>query len=239
MLRFVICDDDVQIVERARLVVNKVMMPLDYDYKICRFKEYNETLGKIIKNSDEQKIYILDIQMPNMSGIEIAEKIRKTDWNSIIILLTAFGEYKNDVFTSRLMVLDYINKKTNYEKTLEKTIKTALTILNGQKLLFFTFKNVLYRIPYDEILYIKASLNKKSIIVSSKGIEYEVNKPLHKLYAELKPYFHQSHKSYIVNVTKVKSVNTPYDTITFKNGKTLPLLSKRMKKEFEEYVRNY
>lgn len=239
MLKFIICDDNENIVEKVKLIVNKVMMPLDYDYKTLRFKEYSETLGKIIKNNDEQKIYILDVQMPNLSGIEMAERIRKYDWNSIIIMLTAYGEYKNDVFTSRLMVLDYINKCSNYEKTLENSLKTALTILDGKKILFFNFKNVLHRIPYDEILYIKAGLNKKSYIMCTKGTEYEVNKPLHILYDELKPYFCQSHRSYIVNVSKVKKINHKDDTITFKNGQTLPLLSQRMKKGFEEYVRNF
>jgi len=239
MLKFIVCDDNEEIIEHVKFIINKVMISLDYDYKVCRFKKYNEALEQVINDSEEHKIYILDVQMPNMSGIDIAEKIREKDWNSVIIMLTAYNEYKNDVFSSRLMVLDYINKNSNYEKVLEKSLKIALNVLNNKKILYFHFKNVLYRIPYDEILYIKAGLNKKSIIVGVKGNKYEVNRPLHDLYSELKPYFCQSHRSYIVNVQNVKKIDPINNCVTFKNDKMAKILSQRMKKGFEDYVRNF
>lgn len=102
MIRFVICDDNVEVVEKTRLIVNKVMMPYDYDYKITRFKSYNSTFESIIKNNDEQKIYILDIELPGTTGLDIADKIREHDWNSIIIILTSHYECQDLVFEGRM-----------------------------------------------------------------------------------------------------------------------------------------
>ena len=80
-------------------------------YKKYSFKDYDEKFYKKIDEDLTAKIYILDIQLPKLSGVEIAERIRKYDWKSIIIMLTAFNEYKNDIFAKRVMVLDYIDKR--------------------------------------------------------------------------------------------------------------------------------
>lgn len=239
MIRFVICDDNVEVVEKTRLIVNKVMMPYDYDYKITRFKSYNSTFESIIKNNDEQKIYILDIELPGTTGLDIADKIREHDWNSIIIILTSHYECQDLVFESRLMVLDYISKFSKYEKTLEKSLKTALNILNQKKVLNFKYCHSTYRIPYDEILYIKVSPEKRTTIFTIDGNEYGINAQLKELLTKLQPNFQRCHKNCIVNVEKVREVNIKNDTITFKNGVTEKLMSFRMKRGFAEYVRKY
>ena len=95
MLQFVICDDDKEFIEKVKLEIGKVMMKIDEEYKTYLFTEANENLVKMIK-SDTPKIYILDVQMPKINGIELASKIRQQDYKSIIIMLTSFNDYKND-----------------------------------------------------------------------------------------------------------------------------------------------
>lgn len=238
MLKFVICEDNEEFAKKVKFIIDKVMIPYDYDYRALHFKECDKKLAQIITDTTEPKIYILDIQLPKLSGVEIAERIRKYDWKSIIIMLTAFNEYKNDIFAKRVMVLDYIDKR-KYEKTLEDTLKKALAIVNEEKYLYFKFDNVLQRVAHNDILYVKAALNKKSIIVCRKGVEYEVNKPLYRLHEELKPHFYKAHKSYLVNVNNIKSVNTAINTVTFKNGVSEPLMSNRLKKGLAEYVKRF
>lgn len=236
MLKFVICDDNKEFVNKVKLSVDRVMMPFNDEYKTIRFTECNENLIKIIK-SEDPKIYILDVQMPRINGIELASRIRQYDYKSVIIMLTSFNDYKSDVFAKRVMALNYINKK-NFEKPLEDTLKKALEIINGKRHIAVSFDGNTEIIPYENILYVKSSLNKKSILVCTNG-EYPVNRPLYSIYEEMKPYFHRSHKSYIVNVTKIKTVNTAARTVTFKNGVTERLLSNRLAKEFTEYARNF
>lgn len=240
MLRFVICDDNPEILEKTRLIVNRVMMPYDYDYKVDRFDNYTPELEKIITNNDEQKIYILDIELPKgTSGFDIADKIRERDWNSIIIFLTSHNECKDVVFETRLMVLDFISKFAKFEKTLEKTLKSALNIMNQKRILNYKYCNSTYRIPFDEILYIKVFPVKQTTIFTIDGEEYVTNTNLKELLVELEPVFKRCHKNCIVNVEKVREVNVNDETITFKNGVTEKLMSTRMKRGFAEYVRKY
>ena len=100
MLRFIVCEDKKQYQDKISVIINKVMMPYNFEYKISKYTEYNEELSKIIKNENEQKIYILDIELPEISGLEIASEIREEDLDSSIIFLTVHPECQNDIFYS-------------------------------------------------------------------------------------------------------------------------------------------
>ena len=82
MLRFVICEDNKDFVNRLSNVITRVMMPYNFEYKINKFTHYNKEVEEIICNNDEIKIYILDIELPDISGLEIASTIREDDLNN-------------------------------------------------------------------------------------------------------------------------------------------------------------
>ena len=119
MLRFITCDDNNEALEKTVLSIRKIMMPYDYDYKINKFNSYNEQLKEIIKEKGDQKVYLLDIELPKVSGLEIASEIRESgDWESMIIFVSVHPECKDDIFFSRLMALDFISKFSNIGKLL-------------------------------------------------------------------------------------------------------------------------
>ena len=128
MLRFIICEDNKDFMSRLSNIINKVMMPYNFEYKINKFTQYNKEVEEIIKRKNEQKAYVLDIELPEISGLEIASTIRERDLTSIIIFVTSYTEYKNDIFYSRLLAIDYIPKdrvwKDRFESTIEYTVKT-------------------------------------------------------------------------------------------------------------------
>lgn len=61
------------------------------DYEIIGSANDGQTAFDAIKNRPPQ-IAILDIQMPNKSGLEIAEAIQQNQWETKVILLTMFYE---------------------------------------------------------------------------------------------------------------------------------------------------
>ena len=110
MLRFVVCEDNKDFLGRLCNVVNKVMMPYNFEYKISKFTQYSKEVEEIIEKKYEQKVYILDIELGDVSGLEIASEIREHDLESIIIFVTCHNECKNDIFYSRLLAIDFIPK---------------------------------------------------------------------------------------------------------------------------------
>ena len=116
MIKFVICEDSDEALETAGKYVIKAMMNYDIEYKVLKFKEYNNKFKKVMDDDTDIKIYILDIELPTISGLEIASEIREYDDESIIIFVTAHSECKNDIFYSRLGAIDFISKYNRYEE---------------------------------------------------------------------------------------------------------------------------
>ncbi len=238
-MRFIIYEDNSTILEQEQLIVNKVCMGEDFDYKINKFSGYDSSIEDIINSNNDKKIYILDVEVPKVSGLEIASKIRDKDWNSMIIFVTSHPECKDDIFYARLMVLDFISKTMNFKERLEKSIKVALESFNKNKFLVFKFNQITYRILMDSIIYIEKVHRGVNSIIVTDNEHYETSLSLSKLNELLDKRFFQTHKSCIVNVDRVRSVNSSINEIRFDNGEVINLLSERNKKEFVNYLRNY
>lgn len=157
MIRFIVVEDKKEYRERFVNIINKVMMPYNFEYKINKFAEYNKELEEVIEKKNEQKIYILDIELPEVSGLEIASEIRTDDIDSTIIFITSHPEFQNDIFYSRLLAIDYINKDRIWPDRFEKTIIYTLRNLDKRRILAFEFNHNSYRIPIKDILYYRKS----------------------------------------------------------------------------------
>lgn len=240
MLRFIICEDNKDFLSRLHNIINKVMMPYNFEYKISKFTEYNKEVGEIIKRKHEQKVYVLDIELGEISGLEIASSIRENDLESMIIFVTSHNECRDDIFYSRLLAIDYIPKNRLWADRFEKTIKYTVKAINRRRVLAFEFNYNSYRVPFDDILYIeKLQDNQKCVINTENGEQFEIISTISELAKKLGPGFFQSHKSYIINVEKIKKINYADNTITFINNECVYLLSNRKKKQLREYVANY
>ena len=240
MLRFIICEDNKDFLSRLCTVVNKVMMPYNFEYKISKFTEYNKEFEEIIEEKFEQKIYVLDIELGDISGLEIASLIREDDLESIIIFVTHHNECRNDIFYSRLLAIDFIPKDKIWESRFEETISHTVKAINRKRVLSFEYNYNSYRIPFDNILFIEKHQDyQKCIINTENGEQYDIATSITQLMKKLGPNFFQTHKSYIVNIEKIKYVEYTENSITFKNGESFYLLSNRRKKELKEYVANY
>lgn len=110
MLRFIICEDNKEFNSRISEIINKVMMSYNFEYKLNKFFEYNKEVEQVIFLKNEHKIYILDIELPEISGLEIASIIRENDQESTIIFITSHPECQNDIFYSRLLAMTILIK---------------------------------------------------------------------------------------------------------------------------------
>ena len=121
MLKFIVCEDDAEELNIAVQTITKSMMKYaDIEYKVEKFQRYNEKLEKIINEPFDTKIYLLDIELPVVGGLEIASEIREIDDKSYIIFVTSHPECKNDIFFSRLEAIDYISKQYRYQERVEE-----------------------------------------------------------------------------------------------------------------------
>ena len=240
MIKFIICDDNKEALEVANKAVTKAMMNYDAEYKVLKFTKYDEKLKEQIKDELNTKIYILDIELPIVSGLEIASEIREMDDDSIIIFVTAHPECKNDIFYSRLEAIDYISKYYRYEKRIEDTIKHIMKRRYRNKTFSFTYNRVHNNLLYKEINYFeKEPLQNRCIIHLVNKEEKLISKSILNLKKELSPMFFQSHKSCLINLDNIKKIDFVNYTIYFKNGDKTNLLSFEARKELRKIVGDY
>lgn len=144
MVNFIICEDDEETLTHVENIIDRFMMKNSLAYKVRKFNDYNESFIKIMKEPTYSKVYILDIQLPSKSGIDIARNIRNNDVNSVIIFLTQHEELGLTILKNELMFLSFINKYDNYENRLEISIKKALEVLKVRKSIRFEERGIIY-----------------------------------------------------------------------------------------------
>ena len=105
MYNILVCDDDKEIVKAIEIYLSKE------GYNILKAYDGEEAL-EILKNNDDIQLIILDIMMPKMDGIEVANKIRE-DKSIPIIMLSAKSEDYDKISGLNNGADDYVTKPFN------------------------------------------------------------------------------------------------------------------------------
>ncbi len=231
MINFIICDDVKQYREMVEHIVVSYMMKNKLEYKTHIFKDYDSDFLKIVKSKLSFKVYILDIETPTRSGIDIARLIRNKDVDSVLIFLTGHQELGHVVMKNDFLFLSYINKFDDCEKRLTKSLDKALQMFKIKSVIRFKDNGVVYTIPQDDILYItRDSVERKCIIVTDYS-EFHVGKNLTELEEEVNDNFVKTHRACLMNTKRILSFSKSQKEVVFDNGMTSDLISTRFDKE--------
>ena len=104
-------------------------------YKILTAADGAQAL-KIFTNNDFDCV-ITDLRMPNLSGMELLEKIKTINTETPVIVITAFGEVETAVSAMKAGAFDYINKPFNRDEillTLERALSFSETKNENRRL---------------------------------------------------------------------------------------------------------
>lgn len=218
----VVVEDNGILREREIEAIRKALK--DYDYKIVEYSDFTKELKKLIQTPDF-KIYVLDIELQNSSGIDIANFIRDYDDMSEIIMCSFHYELEYKVLKSKLKILDFVSKYDNAYVNLTNLI---LEVFNkhSRKVLKITDKGVILFIVMKDILYISKEKNTRKCVIKTFNNEYLVNKNLEEINQELNSDFIQVSRNCIVNQNNVEEYNFKDSKIKFKNGKEIDVVLK-------------
>ena len=230
MINFIVVDDNKKFLDIIMDVITKVMMHNKFIYKTHFFNEYDSDFYDVMNSSLSNKIYILDIETKNSSGIDVARKIRKHDIDSIIIFATVHNEAGLVLLKDDLMFLTFLCKFDDFENKLFSSINKALEYIHHRISIVFDDRGTIYTIPYNDILYVtKDSSDRKSVIVTGNN-EYRIGLSLKEIVKLCENRFIQTHRSCFVNMDRVRVVRKREGIIEFDNGESIDLLSNMYKK---------
>ncbi len=231
MVDFIICDDSRKIINDVVNVIDKYMISNNIQYRTHKFFDYDDKFMQLIDEPLNHKIYILDIETPTSSGIDVARVIRNKDKNSVLIFLTGHDELGLVVLKSCLNFLTFISKFDDYELRLAEALDEALALVYSKKSLSFIEHGTRYNIPISNILYItRDTIERKTVIVTDSN-EHKVYMPIEKVNELSDNHFIKAHKSCFVNMDRVDKIDGNRNLITFDNGTITDLLSNKYKKE--------
>ncbi len=240
MLHFIICEDEPELLNEYIRQIEKIMMLYDVEYKYHTYTCYDKTWKKEIKEIKGFKIYILDIKTDCGSGISAARQIREEfdDWVSMIIMISAYTEYKYEVLSKRLMLVDFINKNTNFEKKLRAALLISLKHYdNKYKSLKYSYKNNVYNIEFRSIIKIEKETDSKRCIIYTEEGEYPIQGTVDEVLSQLDNRFFKCNRAVIINIEQVKRYNVSKNIAILKNGEEFKDISRAKKKEMIKRVR--
>jgi len=184
-------------------------------------------------------VIFLDISMPEITGLELANTILSLEPKTFIVFQTAYNEHAIEAF--KIGGIDYLMKpieSADIKRVLEKikSFKQSSQV-NDEKLLGKR-GNKIYLIKLDDIYFIKADLDE--VLVRIKDADVYVKRKIGDLEKLLdKKKFFRIHRSIIVNVDKIKSMESVEQsklTISFEDIDSIVTSSKDGAKEFREYL---
>ena len=200
-LRCVVTDDE----PMARKGLQGYIEKIDF-LELVGVCENALELNSLLKQQQVDLLF-LDIEMPYMTGIEFMKNLPVPPK---VIFTTAYDKYAIQGF--ELEVLDYLLKPISFERFMKAANKAYDQIKMNKAAagaeadhLFVKADNKLEKIRFDEILFIEALENYIGIYTAGKKI---VTHSTMKALQEKLPSqrFIQPHKSYIVAIDKINSI---------------------------------
>ena len=225
MLNIIILEDQAEQAERLSRMLEKyakVHDGLSYNLKV-----YDRSIPFITEYRCDADLIFMDIQIPDMLGMEAAKKIRQMDDRVMIIFITMLTQYAIEGYS--VGAFDYVLKPVRYEEFSTKMDRACrmLAHQNTSMTLEVRTKEEIRRVNADEITFIEVSNHDVLIHTDSEIIRQWGN--LKSYEEKLAPvHFVRCGASFLVNLKYVRAVN---GNTVMVHGHELPISSSK-RKEF-------
>ncbi|NCO00333.1 MAG: response regulator transcription factor [Epsilonproteobacteria bacterium] len=227
-MKILIVDDEA--LARARLLRMLNTLGLDDVTEVSSADEAIQAL-----KASKFDLAFLDINMPQVSGLELGYELRYIDANVAIVFQTAYDEHALKAFD--IGAVGYLVKPYSIEqlKQVVERLNTPKAKEEELRIMSKNGENYLLLKP-QEIYYVKADLS-EVMLRSAKGFSYYAQK-ISDIEKKLEAYnFVKIHRSYLINIDEIKHIETIEQSklrFSFKNSADQIESSKDGAKAFRE-----
>lgn len=196
-----ICDDEIKM---ANLLERLVLSWSKKRDKRVSIRKFSSAEAFLFEYEEDKKYHILllDIEMPGMNGVDLAEKIREDNKGIQIVFITGYMDYIAQGYD--VEALNYLLKPVNKDKLYEVLDKAVDRIETVEEVIYVETSNGMVKIGLHNIVY--AEVEKNYITIHTVSGDYRLKKTLKALEEELDDRFFRAHRSYLVNLRYVKKV---------------------------------
>ena len=227
-MKIAVCDDENKIVEEITSFIKK-------DFPSSEVKAYSDGESFLASSVERPEVLLLDIDMPGISGMEVAAALTRQKVSTLIVFVTAHDELVYDSF--KYHPFAFVRKKF-----LEEELKAVLSDCEKQlesRNKNFVFQNAskLVTLSRSDILYFEGQANYLAIHTTSD--EYKMRSTMAGVEKELEDSdFLRIHKGFLVNLEHIRVLKT--EELELDNGTVLPIgksYSEAAKKSILKYMR--
>ena len=237
MLKIYICEDIEVQRNKIQQVIENIVLMEDLDMELSCVSEDPHRILEKVKETEAVGIYFLDIALgSDMTGLTLAQEIRKYDPRGFIIFVTTHSEMSYMTFIYKLEALDFILKdapedlgKRIYECILKANQRFAS--INNTVHANFSVKvnEKVFTVDYDDILFFETSTNVHKIILHCKNRQMEFLGKIKEIEKEVDERFYRCHRSFLVNKDNIKEIDFQNRVIYMVNGDECLISSRMMK----------
>lgn len=236
-MRIAVCDDEEVFLDIFLGLIKNITNKMDLDCKIESFGN-----GKLLLNRHTVQPYdvlFLDIDMPKMTGFDIARSIRNKSLKTFIIFVTA----KNDLVYSSFdyQPFSFICKNSNtLNNDLEKVLKRLYRYFKQSRYIELTDSRIVTRVTINDIIYIQSDKHYLMYYTTTRDHDAPIRErnTIFTREKELVEYgFIKPHSRYLVNAENILRLDTMLNTIVMCGGHQIPISKKYKKSALDEFRR--
>lgn len=221
MLTCCICDDNLQDLAAIQALTERFAKAhAEYPLSVQSFASAYDLLDHLeAKGSFD--LYLLDILMPKVAGLELARHIRKRQEPSELIFLTVSREYAVEAFD--VAACGYLVKPIDPQKFDTAMLRAVqrLTRPENSSLLLKT-RNGFRKLSFQKLVVVE-SFNHDRVCTLSGGDRCVTSDTLTSLMERLSgdARFFSPHRAYIINLDHITALNA--DSVLLSNGQRIPV----------------
>lgn len=219
MIRIAVCDDE-------KIMLDTICERIaDYYASDCEIVKYED--GKRLLEESKKQLFdvlFLDIDMPELNGMEVAQIIRETNRYIKIIFVTNKDSlvYKTLQYTP----FRYIRKAHFDEEFPEAAEELKKSLIESSRTETFSLKNRKICVKLRDIVYAEVINHTLKVVLEKETLN--ITKTMDELDETIGSFgFIRIHKSYLVNYRYISSVEAA--DVVLNSGEKLPLSKKRAK----------
>lgn len=229
-MNVLICDDEWSVTEQVSELLQKHCAETGTQ---VRFHPFDAPCA--IKDFAEYDIAILDIDMGDFSGIDLARRLRKEKPGIVIIFLTNFIQYAPEGF--EVQAFRYL-LKSNMQKRLVSYFEDAVReVVREKQIITISVNSELIDIPVNHILYLESNLRIIIMhLIHDERKEYRFYGNMTDLSEKLEDLgFLRIQKSFLVNMEYIEQMQ--YEKVRLRGEIVLPSSAKNHKELKQHYLK--
>ena len=228
-MKIAICEDEKFTIDIISSYISEFMKEKNIQYNLKAFT----SAADFYKSVEDFDLILMDYQLPDATGMEIAKKIRLTNKKTTIVFITAYSEYVFESFEVNTFryILKPVEKNTIFKmledffNNFEQYSRVEIPLTSADAAV----------VSLPEIMYIES--NGRYTTVRCNNTTYTSTKALATFEAEINSFrFFRTHRTFLVNMKYIAEIDGHIITLT--NGEKIEI-SRRNLATFNKCYMNF